>query len=273
VLVVTACLLAASCSTEPEPSRHPTDAAATTGAAPPNTPSTSPLDGLWSGSWGGGESDGVVMQPVLSELLIDGDHVEITGFPDTGDLLGTLQVEADAQRMQVISAVGADGSPPPRTLDYTYELNGDALTLIANDGRSIVLQRRDAVRNALANVPVEFVAASGINGAGDLLVTEFSVLRAGREDAAWYEPRERAFNTRRATVLLVQESATKEISIDEARSLVHGSTPVVIAFREDHSQQRRPQPDSPAVRQVYSHVLRPGTVVFILSADDNVPQP
>jgi hypothetical protein len=221
VLVATACLLAASCSTEPGPSRHRAEATATTGAALSNTPSTSPLEGLWSGSWGGGERGGVVMQPVLCELLIDGDHVEITGFPDAGELLGRIQVEADVRRIQVIAAVGADGSPPPRTLDYTYELNGDALTLIANDGRSIVLQRRHAVREALANIDVEFVAASGINSAGDLLVTEFRMVRDGLDQADWYEPRERTFNTQRATVLLVQESATKEISIDEARSLVH----------------------------------------------------
>jgi hypothetical protein len=54
----------------------------------------SPLDGLWSGSWGGGERDGVVMQPVLAELLIDGDHVELAGFPAVGGLRGTHRIDA-----------------------------------------------------------------------------------------------------------------------------------------------------------------------------------
>src|SRR5687768_4020615 len=46
------------------------------------------LDGLWSGSWGGGERNGVVFQPVIAEMLILGDHVEIRGFPGVAKLAG-----------------------------------------------------------------------------------------------------------------------------------------------------------------------------------------
>lgn len=34
-----------------------------------------PFEGLWAGSWGGGEADGVAFRPVKAEMLIEG------GFP------------------------------------------------------------------------------------------------------------------------------------------------------------------------------------------------
>jgi len=208
------------------------------------------------------------MQPVLSEMLIDGDYVYISGFPGAVALRGTVRIETDARRIRFSSAVGPDGSPSVQAIDYAYELDGDRLTLTGSDENSIVLQRRPALREAPANLQVEFVTASGFNSAGDLLVTEFSLLRTGKEGAPWYEPYERIFKTQRASLVLVEESGVTEISIDAARSLVNASTPVVITFRDDGAP-----PDSSAVRGMLARVLRPGTVVFNLSTSENVPQP
>ena len=41
---------------------------------------SNPLDGLWSGSWGGGIVDGTVFQPVLADMHVQGDRMEVSGF-------------------------------------------------------------------------------------------------------------------------------------------------------------------------------------------------
>lgn len=277
-------LYAASCSTDPGPPEPVSDLNASARDAPSIIPSSSRLEGFWFGSWGGGAGDAIVMQPVVAELLIDGDHVEMAGFPGVSRLRGTLRNDADARRISILPAVEAGGPSQPRAVEFVYQLQADSLTLTGSDGNSIALQRRRTARHALANIQLEFVAASGINRAGDLLVTEFSVLQAGQGGAPWYEPRERTLNAQRATILLVQDSALKEISIDEARDLLPDLQPVVIAFRKGDSPPVERQfqllssagpvePDDHAARQVLSHVLRPGTLVFILSPDDNVPLP
>jgi hypothetical protein len=38
------------------------------------------LQGLWAGSWGGGQRDGVVFQPVLAEMVVHEGKIEISGF-------------------------------------------------------------------------------------------------------------------------------------------------------------------------------------------------
>jgi hypothetical protein len=57
------------------------------------------LEGLWSGSWGGGERDGVVFQPVNAELVIQGDHVELYGFHNVSRLSGTVRFDAAAKKL------------------------------------------------------------------------------------------------------------------------------------------------------------------------------
>jgi len=70
----------------------------------------------------------------------------------------------------------------------------------------------------------------------------------------------------------------------QASMMACRSTPVVVAYRHDdrpspHQLHRlwkemgAPSPDSAAVSRTFSRILRPGTLVFILSARENVPHP
>jgi hypothetical protein len=78
----------------------------------------------------------------------------------------------------------------------------------------------------------------------------------------------------------------KKVTIDEARKLIRKSTPVAVTYRHDDrppapiredselcKEMGSPLPDSKAVRQTLARILGPGTLVFILSARENVPQP
>lgn len=44
------------------------------------------IEGLWSGPWGGGERNGVVFQPVMAELSIKGDQIEMLSLPNVAAL-------------------------------------------------------------------------------------------------------------------------------------------------------------------------------------------
>jgi hypothetical protein len=242
------------------------------------------IEGLWSGSWGGDERDGVVFQPVRAELMIEGDHIELYGFRNVNRLTGTVRFDAGAKRMRITPAAAARRLPAPKAIDYTYDIKGDKLTLIDGDKVSVTLQRHPVAQDPLANAQVEFVAATEINDAGDLNVTEFAVLRAGRTGAIFFQPAKRSLKTQQATVLLVQDTGLKKITMAEARGYMRKSTPVVVAYRhEDRPSLHQlhdlwkdmgsPMPDSEAVGQTFARVLRPGTLVFILSARENVPQP
>jgi hypothetical protein len=240
------------------------------------------IEGLWSGSWGGGERNGVVFQPVIAELLIKGDQIEISGFPNLGELRGTVRINAGARRMRITPA--AAGGRPAKGLEYTYELKGDRLTLTDGGKVSVALQKLQVTQAPLANAQVEFVAAAGINDAGDLLVTRFTALVAGRAGVTYYQPRKESLSTKQATVLLVQETGLKNVTVEQARRLVREAPAVVVTYRQDDrpapppAQQLwkdggSPTPDSEAVRQTFARVLRPETLVFVLSARENVPRP
>ena len=180
------------------------------------------FEGLWSGSWGGGERDGVVFQPVNAELVIQGDHVELYGFRNVSRLSGTVRFDAAAKRVRVTPTAG--GQPSPKVIEFTYEIKGDVLTLLDGDQVSVSLQRHRVVLNPLAHAQAEFVEATGINDAGDLLVTEFTVLRAGRARANFFQPVSRSLKTDRAAILLVQETGWKTVTVDEARRLIRDGT-------------------------------------------------
>lgn len=241
------------------------------------------LEGLWSGSWGGGEQrEGVVFQPVLAELAVQGDKIEVFGFREVGRLSGTVRVDATTRRLRLT----------PKTLDqstlkppeYTYELKGNRLTLIDSDKIPIHLERVRTDPNPIANASLELVSADGINDARELQVTMFNSLRAGRPSAIHYQPDNRLLKTTNATVLEVQEAGVKKVTVDEARRLIRKSTPVAITYRNEDdpppSQNHElwtdlgsPQPDSEVVWKTYSRTLRPGTLIFVLPAREKIPQP
>jgi hypothetical protein len=85
-------------------------------------------------------------------------------------------------------------------------------------------------------------------------------------------------------VFLVQETGLKKIAMAEARGLIRNTTLVAVSYRQD-DQPLPPQfhelwkdmgplpPDSDAVQQTFTRMLRPGTLVFVLSARENLPVP
>jgi hypothetical protein len=209
--------------------------------------------------------------------------MEFAGFPNVGRLAGTVRFDVAARRMHVTPATEPD-QPPPETIDYAYEINGDELTLVGGDEVSISFERHRVTQHPLANAHVEFVAADGINDAGELLVTEFTALEAGRASAIYFQPVSRSLATGEATVFLVQENGLKEVTLDDARRLIRESMPVVVAYRQDdrppweglHELWKEvgpPMPESDAVAGTFFRLLRPGTLVFVLSARENLPVP
>src|SRR5262249_20398720 len=187
------------------------------------------IEGLWSGTWGGGERDGVEFQPVIAELMIEGDQAEFAGLPNLNRLRGTAHLDVVAKRMRITPTAGGPYTPP--AIEYAYEIAGDKLTLTDGDNASISMRKLRVVQDPLAIARVELVAAGGINAAGDLLVTEFNVLWAARSGATHLQPEMRTRRTRHATILLVQETGLRNVTVDEARRLIRGPTPVVIAYR------------------------------------------
>ena len=240
------------------------------------------IEGLWSGAWGGGQRDGVVFQPVIAEMLIKGDYVEMCGFRNLGRLTGTVRLDARAKRMHITPAAGPGGQPRPKAIEFTYEINAEELTLTDADKVPVSLSRRRVAQNPLANVQIEFLIANGFNGSGELLVTEYRVLQASQAGGTYYQPQDRTLNTKQATILLMQEAGLKRVTVDEARGLIRKATPVAVTYRPDQRQYRfsellqdvgTPRPDSEAVQQTLSRLLRPGTLVFILPASESIPQP
>jgi hypothetical protein len=148
---------------------------------------------------------------------------------------------------------------------------------------AIALKKVVVASRPLVNAEVELVAATGINEAGDLLVTRFSELRAGQVGDAYYRPTKLPLNTAKATVYQAQAAELKKVTLDEARRLIQAPTLVVVACRhirmsahQSHelwTEMGLPTPDGQAARQTFARVVRPGTLVFVLSGRENVVAP
>ncbi len=241
------------------------------------------LEGLWSGSWGAGQREGVIFQPVVAELFIRGDHVELSGFPGAGKLEGTVRFDSRAKRMHITPKAAADGQSASGTLDYAYEIEHDELTLTAADEKAISLKKQLVATRPLVNAHVELILATGINDGGDLLLTEFHELRAGQAGAAYFQPVKRSLHTGQATIFQVQQTGSKRVTVDEARGLIREPTPVVVTYRQIRMPANQlhelwtnlgqPTPESEAARQTFARIVRPGTLVFILSPHNNVAAP
>src|SRR4051812_44915202 len=91
---------------------------------PPTAVSDSPsLSGLWFGSWGGGpQPGGVVFQPVIAEMLVKQDHIEIAGFPNGVSLVGTFRVDVDGKTIHILGTAKSGTTEKPRKIDYTFLL-------------------------------------------------------------------------------------------------------------------------------------------------------
>ncbi|HEV3344502.1 MAG TPA: hypothetical protein VG125_29265 [Pirellulales bacterium] len=249
----------------------------------PEQPSGAPnaIDGLWQAWWGGGiGADGVGRQPVLGEFFVRGDRLEVRHLPNLGSLSGSIRADAREKRIR-ITRKAAVADQPPEVLNFAYEIKDDKLTLIDNGKILIALVRCRMEQDPLAHTQVEIVAATGIDEAGELLVTEFTALKGEAADVPYFRPHEGRRELKEATVLLVQKAGLKSISAGEARALIDGPTPVVIAHRYDDrplpaaseifSEVGPAQPDSDAVLKTLSRVLRPGTLIFILPKQVTLP--
>ena len=64
-------------------------------------------------------------------------------------------------------------------------------------------------------------------------MTEFTALRAGRTNALFFQPRQRSLKTKQSAIFLMQEIGSRKVSIDEARGMIRGATPVAVAYRHD----------------------------------------
>jgi len=244
------------------------------------------IDGLWSGTWGGGSPNtrGIVFQPVISQLFIEGDHVELSNFHEWRKLDGTVRFDNSSRKMLLITTTTERDQTTPKVISFAYDIQGDRLTLTALDGHAVSFTRVHAAQLPQANVQVEFVEAAGITDTGDLLVNTFTQLRAGRTGSTYFRPTRRSLKTNQATVRLLEESGWKNVAVAEAGKRIRKSMPVVVAYRDDDRQSPvqsselwaetgPPSPDSEAVWHTLSSILRPGTLVFVLSSRENVPQP
>ena len=132
--------------------------------------------------------------------------------------------------------------------------------------------------NPLADVKVEFLAAIGMNDAGDVLVTDFEAHRSGRTGKIGFALARRPLAIKSAAIFLTQEDGLKKAGIDEVRRLIHGPTSVVVAYRPDDrsslpTRERWQETDSETVGRTISRVIRPGTLVFVVPESARVAPP
>jgi len=221
---------------------------------------------------------------VIAELLVEGHRVELYGFPNLERFTGSVRFDPIAKQMHITPTAKTGGQPAPKAIHYAYEIRGNALTLIDSRRIPIFLERVRVAQDPLGNAQVELVEAAGIDDAQDLVVTEFNVLRAARSGTTYYKPEQRSLRIKQATILLIQEAGWKKVTIAKAREMLHESTPVVVTYRDQDrpsphqlhglwNEAGPPPPDSEPVWRMFSQILRPGTLVFVLSARENALQP
>jgi hypothetical protein len=221
------------------------------------------------------------MQPVLSEAIIRDNHIAWTGFPEIGDLEGIFQIDKRAGRMTITPAAEGGGAPPP-SIEYPFALDGDRLT-IGDGRRAVQLHRHRTIAAPLVAIDAELVFVDGIDDRGALVVKESTRLR-GRSCSIHHEPRERTVTLAGAAILRIEDDDARQIGLDKARQLLTGLTAAVIVYRQPESppidswrtlwKSVPPERvDGNAARQTYLRTLRPGTLVFVVAAEESAPQP
>jgi hypothetical protein len=244
---------------------------------------TNSLDGLWYGSWGYGERDGTVFQPVIAEMVILGDRVELHGFRNIGALAGTVRFDADAGKLYVTPQGSQAGEKPLATIEFACRLDGENLTLTDSENVPTSLTRRRTEDQPLADLQVEFVLATGIDAAGLLTVTKYSTVRVGQGAKVAYEPQPRSLNVKNCPILQVVGPGLRQVTLEEARVFTSRPVPVAIAWSDDEAVSGQtyqlwkyagaPRPDGQAAQQMLMRLLRPGTLVFVVPAREQVPVP
>lgn len=225
------------------------------------------------------------MLPAMAELFIEGDTARMRGFPNVGRIDGTIRIDDRTKKIAITPQAKASNQPAAKALEYTYDLKGDKLTLSGADQAAISMDRQRVERDALPRLKVDFVTATGIDDAGDLLVTEYTELEAAQPTAATYfSSHESKLTTKEGTAFLVQKDGLKKISLTEARALLRRPRLVAITCRQDSPQPPDLsgselfkdigpiQPDSDAGLKSLARLLQPGLLVFVLSEFQNRPQ-
>lgn len=275
VAALTFLLLLASCSGEPQEVPTPVIGSI---VPRPQAASGSPLEGLWTGSWGGGEqADGIVMQPVIAELLIVGHRIELKGFPKVSDVRGTIAEDSSNGRLTVTTATGNESH------SFSYKLAGNTLTLSEDNGIAVSLERYGVPHTAPVNLKADLVPAT-IDDAGNLVVTEFTELHARSSEARLFRPHSRTIKTADATVMRVDQDRLSTITVNEARQAIPEGAPVVVIFRPvanvstpyDPSlleSSGLPAPTGASAMQTLARILRPGTLVFVVPNEEQLIPP
>lgn len=231
------------------------------------------FEGVWIGSWGGGERDGVVMQPVRAELVVRGSAFEASGLRNLGTGQGSLQVNP-GQRTIVLEQIRA-GRKESHTFRYAF--SRDQLTLTDRENIEMRLERVKTEPNPHANLSVELVSASRFTAEGHLEVTRYTAVRAGRNTAPVYRPVTQVVSLDRGRVYLIEATSVQELSVTEARARLGEATPVVLAERPQPlpgsgaliETTGAIAPDSPEGMRTLQRLFRPGTL-FVLVAESPI---
>ncbi|MAG94934.1 MAG: hypothetical protein CMJ48_14500 [Planctomycetaceae bacterium] len=233
------------------------------------------LYGLWRGSWGGGENDGVVFQPVKAELYIGEGRAVWQGLPML-DGTGAIRLSGGSPRSGrfTYSTMPKD-KPQEKPVGFTYAIKGDTVVLdIGEDGKRVSLRRIAIEQTPFADVGVDFETARGVDREGNLLVTTYRVIRVGDRGPELHSPVSFVRPLEHAHIYRVLEHGAKRITVEEVRRLLRTPTPVVVASRSARDGRPRPDwdlsktlgepnPDSEAGLKTLTRLLRPGTLVFV----------
>lgn len=281
-LVISTLVFGLSCSQKLPPSRpndRPVDRAA---RELPESESPTVLDGLWSGSWGGGESGGVVYQPVVAHLAFEGTVVDLENFPGMQSLNGSFVFNRDRQTVALSARGSAESEPPEHIITLQYLPDRDVLSLAGAAGRSLVLHRETATGAVPGNLQLELLEATGINERGDLQVNDVARVSHRVFQKAHYRRLPRVVALAEATIVRVNGSDVSEVGIETARQQLVQPQPVALMFRVEGELREPAAPGQTAaqlpsvdeaVRSMLSRSLAPGTLVFLLPPQARIPQP
>lgn len=235
------------------------------------------IQGLWEGSWGGGNRNGVIFQPVIAKLAIHGNRVEWWGLPQTGDGLGTIRLSRDdkSKTLRLTAAVKPGDASPGEVTQFSYAVKEDSLTLAVGEARECSFSRVAVSSPPRASVAVELVIAEGINDSGNLQIMRTRSRHVASLNAEYFEPERLNYSINDASIFRLEKRELKKLTVDQVRPLLQKPTPVALSFR--HSRElplQRPdertrhlgaaQPDSEPGLAMLKSLLADGTLVFVL---------
>lgn len=213
------------------------------------------------------------MQPVLAELLIDGDRVETDGFPEIGRFSGTIHIDESTHQLQVIEDAEADAEK--RIVIFRWELEGDKLTLTDQQNRPVLLTRSGNPRPTPGSLQVELVLATELSETGILTISRTGAIEPRRGKRTLHRQQTEKLGDSAVMVLIVEESGARQIAIDEARQHLKNPSMVAVATSRPISTPEvepralwkdagLPAIDSESVGQTLARSLKPGTLVIVV---------